>query len=364
MKEPDKPAAITRLTWFEKNPKKTWLIIFVLILLFTEAALRIINPPIFIFLTDFSKIFDVHPRWISDLKPNSTAHIVLDKPPLNFLVTINKFGFRDYDRPVDHYPGMDVESLPKDKWSFIHAIGDSFTMGWGGNYEASYPAILNSMLSGVQVLNLGVPGFGTIGATEKSLALWDKFPASQVIYFFCDNDPDDDAKSITNLEYYLKYFSYRLRSHSYLGSLPYIIKWYFYYKNSSKVFDYDEEYHGLRHSALPPDAVMKIPSLDLPADSSTAAEENMTRIKNSVAYLEKYHDFVKKNGARLVVIALDSPRARIFREQCLTLGIEVVIFKIPEGAVMRGEGHLNEFGNYIVASMVARMIKNDFHPSR
>jgi hypothetical protein len=42
----------------------------------------------------------------------------------------------------------------------VALVGDSFTWGWGVDYSASFAALLEQRLTGVEVDNVGMPGFG------------------------------------------------------------------------------------------------------------------------------------------------------------------------------------------------------------
>jgi hypothetical protein len=168
------PVSTNRL---RKHPVLRLVISCLLSLLFVEICLRIADPSILDFGYSFRRINRYHPRWLVDYESNSSAWMRLRGSGnvyyQNFLITINEHGFRCWDRALDN----NISKIPEGA-KVIHAIGDSFTQGWGLNYEASYPAVLDFILPDrIRVLNLGVNGFGTIGATEKSMELWDRFPA-------------------------------------------------------------------------------------------------------------------------------------------------------------------------------------------
>jgi hypothetical protein len=64
----------------------------------------------------------------------------------------NSLGMRDPDEYSD---------LPEDGVTRIAIFGDSFTYGFEVEREQSYPYLLEKMESGTEVLNFGVPGYGT-----------------------------------------------------------------------------------------------------------------------------------------------------------------------------------------------------------
>ena len=124
-----------------------------------------------------------------DLRPSQSARLRLERsdgqPLFDFRLSTGPEGFR-VEEPAGPAPPPGVR--------FLHAIGDSYTMGWGVDADASYPARLARRLGPeLPVLNLGVDGFGAIGATAKSRALAERFPPAAAVYLFSPNDLDDDC---------------------------------------------------------------------------------------------------------------------------------------------------------------------------
>jgi hypothetical protein len=110
-------------------------------------------------------------------------------------------------------------------------------MGWGVDYSSSYPAALDWILpSDWRAINLGVDGFGTIAATEKSISLWDRFPADVSVYLFTPNDFEDDAKAVALRKrpraFHLALGVYDwLREKTFTANLPFALKWYFHFRS-------------------------------------------------------------------------------------------------------------------------------------
>jgi len=130
---------------FEKHRVLAVIILFCGVLSAVETVLRIVNPASLDFAYRFRQINRYHPKWQVDAQPNSTSFIRLKGSGpvdvLSFLITINEHGFRTWDRVLDN----NVAPSPT-ATKIVHALGDSFTMGWGVNYDASYPALLDLML--------------------------------------------------------------------------------------------------------------------------------------------------------------------------------------------------------------------------
>jgi hypothetical protein len=90
-----------------------------------------------------------------DLRPSRSVRLRIDRTDgqalFDFRLSTGPEGFR-----VDEAAKGVV---PPPRARFLHAIGDSYTMGWGVDAAASYPARLARRLAPERrVLNLGVDG--------------------------------------------------------------------------------------------------------------------------------------------------------------------------------------------------------------
>jgi hypothetical protein len=231
----------------------------------------------------------------------------------------------------------------------VHAIGDSYTMGWGVEARDAWPAVLDGRLPpGLRALNLGVDGFGAIGATGKSMALAERYPPALAVYLFSPNDPSDDerAAAVAARPFVVHLGSEALdavRRASWLASVPFALRYRLQFRAG--------------------------PGRPRPA-SDGPAPESLVRPRLDVAglpapdprhptfvALRRYRDFLAARGARLVVLVLstqpESLRAwRFCREQ----GIEAVLFEAPPAMRIPDEGHFNEAGNRAVAALALGLV--------
>ena len=76
----------------------------------------------------------------------------------------------------------------------IFIIGDSFTFGIGVNIDSTFSYMLNDMgPDSAAVINLGVPGYGTMQSYHRLLETAEKLGLpDQLLYVFCPNDPVDN----------------------------------------------------------------------------------------------------------------------------------------------------------------------------
>lgn len=91
---------------------------------------------------------DAHMGWGG--KPGVTTRIVDGQ--LDYTVELNELGFRDEER---------TEAKPAGKRRVL-ALGDSVTWGWGVQHGERFSDLLEERLGpDVEVLNMGMPGYGT-----------------------------------------------------------------------------------------------------------------------------------------------------------------------------------------------------------
>lgn len=343
---------------FERHPVATLFCVIITCLILlglaAEIVVRIVNPPMLSFVYQFRQVLRFHPRWRVDYEPNTVSWFRLPGASgnhfFNFLVTINEHGFRTWDRELDN----NVIAVSKGT-RVIHATGDSFTMGWGCNFEASYPAILDSMLPpDTRVIDLGLPGFGTIAATEKSLSVWSKFPAAMCIYMFCPtiygNDETADRVSKAGpLSHALAPIRDWLRTHTYLANWEYARECH---KQFGKQFHLVPGDFATQKGFCPSDS-KKIAPVEVKMEASDSSQGRLSK-----AALLKYRDFLKERNVPLTVIALeDAPICRDFYAFCRENGVEAYLIQPPQELLLRKEGHLNQMGNYRLAEFAKELIE-------
>ena len=320
-----------------------------LFLALIELGLRIVGPDIFAFVIASRRVHRYSPQWKVDLMPDAVAHLWLPgssnaDPLYNFIVTTDGDGQRTHDRRRDH-------PSPAPDTRYVHAIGDSFTMGWGVDYTSSYPALLEAMLPPpYRVLNQGVDGFGTLAATEKSMASWDRFPASHVVYLFSANDVTDDetALAIRERSVPLQRFWHAydmVRRHSYLANVPFALHW-------------NVAFRGRHASSIPSGERLR---LDAPARSIVVTPDpavtSLDEPTPSMKQIGRYHRFVTGHGARLTVLAIaGSPESVRFHRHCEQQGMDVHMIDVPAEWRLTDDGHFNAMGNYAVARLARDLV--------
>ena len=101
---------------------------------------------------------------------------------------INQWGFRGNDFLERHLEGEDTFR--------VMALGDSITAGIGIAEKDRYTNILEGKLNNtypatsIEVINLGVQGFGTIQEEKILRRMWDVVQPNLTIVGFCSNDPN------------------------------------------------------------------------------------------------------------------------------------------------------------------------------
>lgn len=318
-------------------------------LLGAEGLLRVFAPSAIAFVHAARQVHRYSPRWAVDLIPDSRARLRLEgaggRTLLDFVMTVGPDGFRTI--AGRHGAGA--------AGRFIHAIGDSYTMGWGVDDAQAYPAVLESLLpGGPRVLNLGVDGFGAVAATERSRELADRFPPVQVIYLFVPNDFEDDERAVrVGRRPGLLHAGFEaldvLRRVTYLANVPFAVKWHLVSARSA-------ERPGPRADAVAGDA----PASGVVLDPDPASLPAVDHTNPSLAQIAAFGRFLKERGARLTVLALStqSPSVACYRF-CRDTGIETHLIEIPESLRIPGDGHFTAAGNAWLAAWVRDHVVSD-----
>ena len=140
------------------------------------------------------QVFPPHPQgiYVSD---NDLGYVL--KPGFK-----GEFSGAEFHVPVStNEQGLRGKNLatPSQKTFRVLCLGDSFTWGWGVNDDSTFPAVMEKFLQthyqqlDIQVLNAGVPGYGT----DEELEFLKKTGASLrpdlvIVQFFSGNDFDDN----------------------------------------------------------------------------------------------------------------------------------------------------------------------------
>lgn len=336
-----------RYNRFAHHPWVTSVVLGLLLVVLSEMGLRVAGPDLIPFVRQARQVHHYSPHWKVDLVPNAVAHLLLgdaqSTPYLNFVITTDANGLRTYDRPPDHgWPPSTAAT------KYIHAIGDSFTMGWGVDFTSSYPALLDALLPPeYRVLNEGVDGFGTLAATEKAMHLWARYPASHVVYLFSPNDFDDDETALAvRSRWGITHTAFRwldvARRHLDVANIPFALKWYLFFRGHPGPQALADKRLVLQE---PPPPVLTVLT---PENVPPEMPPNI-----SMRQIEHFQQFVKDKQARLTVLVLgDGAESHRFYHFCYTLGIDTVQVDMRPEGVLAGEGHFNVAGNLALAHLV------------
>lgn len=181
----------------KKTPRKEWLARGFIIVIGIMTSLLIIETTLRHFLPPYDCLEiaqpDVTIGWT--LKPNYTGECLDSGGQSATEITINSLGLRD----------SSVET-PKPRNTFrILILGDSMTFGAGVNEDRTYPEILGQLFIGdgkyhhVEVINSGVPGYGT----SQEYLLYKRLaesvqPDLVILGFFVGNDLADNLCLVRN----------------------------------------------------------------------------------------------------------------------------------------------------------------------
>lgn len=289
------------------------------------------------------------------LAPNASARLRLSgrdgRPILDFVLAADELGLRS---PAP--PGVRSPSLATGR-RFVHALGDSFTMGWGVAFEEAWPARLEALCApDVRVLNLGVDGFGTLAASESSRALAERYPPLQAIWLLVANDFDDDERALAvraegGPRQALRASLDALRRHSALAAVPFALRYLLAFR---------------WRQAAPPSAppqprplVRAVADAELPAARAPHA---------TLEALDRHAVWLSERGAPLTVLVVYQ---EAFARESLELyrhaqerGYAPLLLDPSEELLLPLDGHLNAAGNARLAEFLAQRPQFDAVQSR
>ena len=330
---------------FERHPRLTGLGFLAAALVVLEWALRLADPVPLRFAHEMRRVHRYSRAWRVDLVPSSSARLRLDRsdgsPLLDFGLAAGEEAFRLGGGPAG------LRAAPPGT-RYVHAIGDSYTMGWGVEARDAWPAVLDGRLPpGLRALNLGVDGFGAIGATEKSVALAERYPPALAVYLFSPNDPADDERAAAAAARPAAVHAANealdaLRRASWLANVPFALRYRLQFRaGPARTGHAADGSEGLVRPVLD---LSRIPAPD-PRHPTLAA-------------LRRYRDFLAGRGARLTVLVLSTqPESLRAYRFCREQGIETVLFDTPPAMRIPDEGHFNAAGNRAVAALALSLVR-------
>jgi lysophospholipase L1-like esterase len=243
--------------------------------------------------------------------------------------------------------------------TIAHCIGDSFTFGWGVEFEESYPAVLQQLLGDrYQVLNLGDASFGLIAAMTKSDIVAKDYPPAVVIWQFDDSDFADDDETVRFRQRSwagkrLHALRYSLCDQTYVACIPWALSLQFAYGGLESVDPGDAsatQNDFAIVTALGDAAAQRLATMASPANVGAA----------TLATLKSLHEACRAQHQRLVIVMqeVDGPEALVY-QQAQADGIEVVVLPQLPKWLIPGDFHLNVEGNRWLARLVASKLSND-----
>ena len=267
------------------------------------------------------------------LAPSERARFVLHRP--------DGSAFYDFEVETDalacRTSGVRTGAAPP---SYVHALGDSFTMGWGVEAQDAWPARLDALLGGRGE---------AIAATGRSRETWPARPPRAAVYLFSPNDFDDDARASAEagrgpLVHAGKRGFDALRRRVWLANAPFVAVWWRRFRPALAAEPAPPAAGGVLSEAAPPAAS------ELEPPEATAAA------------VLSYRDLAASRGVRFLLVALDAPESRRMVAFARARGIDARILAAAPSLFL-AEGHLNEEGNRQLAVYVARALTEPRAPS-
>jgi len=327
-----------------------------------EIALRLIAPQFLVVSHSWHRLHQSVDWNDHDLGPDRQARFVVRRPDggelWDFAARTSALSLRCGAAGAKELPPAQPGQ------SIVHCIGDSFTFGWGVEFEESYPSVLQQLLGDRHlVLNLGDASFGLIAATTKSDLIAARYSPDVIVWQFDDSDFDDDEKTVRfqHRDWVTKPVHecrYALCDHSYLACVPWALGLQFAYQGL--------EILDARNIDSPPRDLATIGALSARAEQKLASlSPAANRGATTLARLTALGARCRERRQRLVVVMqeIDGPEALVY-QQARAAGIEVVVLPTFAGWLIPGDFHLNAEGNRLLAELVAARVFAEPSPGR
>lgn len=236
----------------------------------------------------------------------------------------------------------------------IYCIGDSLTMGWGVEFDDSYPQVLGRFLgNGYRVVNLGVDNRGLLAAMADCQRVVEQDRPDIILYLFCANDWEDD----TNLLHVRRRHEWQhaglrawraCQAHSYLARLPQMLAWYALFDDAISQTKRDQPFVSqLRAGTAQMRAQVDLSSHDYPKNATTTA-------------LAEFQSWCQQRKIRLILIVADWGPEHIGMIQAAeALGVEWVGMLVDSSWLIQGDAHLNPLGNRALAAYLNQYLTSD-----
>lgn len=306
-----------------------------------------------------------HTRSWWTLNPNFS--VTVDGPEGEIAYTINSQGIRS---PYD-FARNPEKSLGKR----IFIIGDSFTFGTGVDEEQTYPRLLHQNLNAhglqIEVVNLGVSGYGTIQSYERLVEYADDLGVPDiVIYMFSTNDPVDNISGKKEIVNGIRIDS--SRNHKFLLSL--IGHAYFKSRALAMPLDYiNKVYFNQR--------IQKAKALAAPTDNTSNGGTRQTNqlsdshIKNredfqsTTVALSQMITWTQQHNIPLVITTISNSQYSSPLQEYLD-HYEITLFEISDvfyrfypdkTALVLEDGHWNQEGHMLAAQGIEEwLVQNEW----
>ncbi len=191
-----------RITPKKISARKRWIIALVVMLMFFSGAEWLAtfwsNHPKLIpkpFVWSYTYYYDYFDSRLLQYEKNHTVY----DPGLFYRLNPNSnsiFTNREFSNQISvNSKGLRDDELSLKNPSII-CLGDSYTMGWGVENKESYPQQLEA-ISGLRVLNAGIPSYGTARELELLKQL-DTSAAKYIVIQYCSNDDGENEASKEN----------------------------------------------------------------------------------------------------------------------------------------------------------------------
>ncbi|MGD9647622.1 MAG: GDSL-type esterase/lipase family protein [Pirellulales bacterium] len=317
-----------------------------------ELLLRAVDPEFMQFATAYRRSHAYDPHLGVRLIPAANERLRLSRNDgstiIDWRLRVDGAGFRRAEDDAAQ-PGVSQEPT-----KLIYCLGDSLTMGWGVDFDDSYPLALGRLLGNdYRVVNLGVDARGLLAAAADCQRVSATRKPDIVFYLFCVNDWADDAElAAIRRRADWQHAAVRAwracQAHSYVARTPQMLAWYARFRNSIAEPKSDLPFvRQARGNSAQMRAQIDFSSREYPRNETTAG-------------LAEFHAWCQQQGVRLIVVVGDSSPETVGMIQCAeALRVEWMAVLADPSWLIQGDAHLNPRGNQALAAHLAYYLVGD-----
>ncbi len=298
----------------------TFFVSLLSLVLMGELLMRLLTSSYINFDIDERNLLYQHDDTLGWLPVMNSCHNFLGSNEI--LVHNNSVGFRDIEHPK------------KSNKHRIAFLGDSFVWGYDVNAEDRFTELLRSELPDVEIVNLGVSGYGTDQEYLLLKKVFDNILPDEVVLIITPNDKSDNSSNMRYGGYYKPYFLLKNKELD-LSGIPV----------PKSLNHYHSRFPNLTRSRLVQFVAKAISPKSIEVDEQT------------IELIQAIHTFLSINNSRLILAFTEETELAIYQTELDQL--EIPFISVENEFVYPTHGnHWTPEGHRLVSQIIMNFIEH------